>query len=93
MKNIEIEKRVKEEVNKRFNCNNCCFKQDCEFMNGKNTAFDCMECPADEWADGYRRALYDTYDRLSQIPWDEAIKDITDYASDEPKTINPISFK
>lgn len=49
----EIEKAVKESVRKEYLCDKCSWKDDCDFCGGQNTAFDCCECPADEYVGGF----------------------------------------
>ena len=43
---------IKKMVNEYYNCDKCYDKIDCRFGSGCNTAWDCCECSADEFADG-----------------------------------------
>lgn len=51
-----IEERAKESVHLQYNCNGeypcACFKY-CIFGCGSNIAYDCEECGADEYQNGY----------------------------------------
>lgn len=49
-----IEEAAKEAVRKEYLCEKCAWKDDCDFYGGENTAFDCCECPADSYEDGFK---------------------------------------
>lgn len=49
-----IEEAVKEAVRKEYLCEKCAWKENCDFCGGENTAFDCCECPADSYEDGFK---------------------------------------
>ena len=49
-------------VHNRYGCYGlypCEYSCDCQFCDGKNTAYDCCECGADEFYEGYIQALLD----------------------------------
>lgn len=49
-----IEERAKAEVRDWYNCNYPCSSyNECIFGNGSNAAYDCEECGADEFNNGY----------------------------------------
>lgn len=41
-------------VRKDFLCEKCAWKDNCDFCGGENAAFDCCECPADSYEDGFK---------------------------------------
>lgn len=49
-----IEEAAKEAVRKEYICEKCAWKDNCDFCGGENTAFDCCECPADSYEDGFK---------------------------------------
>lgn len=49
-----IEEAAKEAVRKEYLCEKCAWKDNCDFCGGQNTAFDCCECPADSYEDGFK---------------------------------------
>ena len=51
-----VEEAAKEAIHKHYNCNGafpCSEREYCEHCNGHNSAFDCCECGADEFAEGF----------------------------------------
>lgn len=51
-----VEEAVKEAIHAHYNCNGehpCGERDYCEHCNGHNTAFDCCECGADEFKEGF----------------------------------------
>ena len=51
-----VEEAAKEAIHKHYNCNGtypCSEREYCEHCNGRNTAFSCCECGADEFKDGF----------------------------------------
>ena len=50
----EIEKAATVAVRKEYLCEKCAWKDNCDFCGGENTAFDCCECPADSYEDGFK---------------------------------------
>lgn len=62
-----LNKQAVESVRSYYNCCNCSLSKYCRFGGGKDTSWDCNECTADEYYDGYIQALNDlnikdTYD-------------------------------
>ena len=56
MTNEDIEKAAKEAIKEHYNCNGkypCSERSYCIFCDGKNTAYDCNECGADEFYEGF----------------------------------------
>ena len=56
MKLKDIEKAASSAVVENYGCNGeypCTERNYCIFGNGQNTAFDCHECGADEFNDGF----------------------------------------
>lgn len=49
-----IEEAAREAVRKEYLCESCPYEDDCDFCGGENTAFDCCECPADSYEDGFK---------------------------------------
>ena len=66
---------VKKIVNQNYACDKCNERGYCNFGNGQNSAFDCCECTADEYANG----IHTAYKHLASIPFDEAVKEIAEY--------------
>lgn len=50
----EIEKAAEESAKKEYLCEKCAWKEDCDHCGGQNSAFDCCECPADSYEDGFK---------------------------------------
>lgn len=51
-----LEEAAREAINAHYNCNGeyqCGERDYCEYCNGHNTAFDCCECGADEFKEGF----------------------------------------
>ena len=51
-----VEEAAREAIHKHYNCNGtypCSEREYCEHCNGHNTAFDCCECGADEFKEGF----------------------------------------
>lgn len=48
------EDAAREAVRKEYLCEKCAYQDDCDFCGGENTAFDCCECPADSYEDGFK---------------------------------------
>lgn len=56
MNKEDIEKAAKEAIKEHYNCNGkypCSERSYCIFCDGKNTAYDCNECGADEFYEGF----------------------------------------
>lgn len=56
-----IEEAAKEAVRKEYLCEKCVWKDNCDFCGGENTAFDCCECPADSYEDGFKAGANHVY--------------------------------
>lgn len=52
-----IEEAAREAVREEYLCEKCAFKDDCNFCGGENTAYDCCECPADSYEDGFKAGV------------------------------------
>lgn len=52
--NKTIEEAAREAVRKEYLCEKCAWKDGCDLCGGENTAFDCCECPADSYEDGFK---------------------------------------
>lgn len=50
----KIEELAKEAIRKEYLCEKCLWKENCDFCGGENSAFDCCECPADSYEDGFK---------------------------------------
>ena len=51
-----LEEAAREKIHAHYNCNGeypCGERDYCEHCNGHNTAFDCCECGADEFKEGF----------------------------------------
>lgn len=60
MTNEEKIKLAKETVNNRFNCNGkykCISYEYCVFGSGRNSSYDCCECGADDFYEGFLEGL------------------------------------
>lgn len=57
-----IEQAAKEAVRKEYLCEKCAWKDNCDFCGGENTAFDCCECPADSYEDGFKAGANYVYE-------------------------------
>lgn len=52
----DIIKAAKEAIHSHYGCNDkhgCSERDYCQFVNGKNSAYDCCECGADEFNEGF----------------------------------------
>lgn len=52
----DIIKAAKEAIHSHYGCNGqhgCSERDYCQFVNGKNSAYDCCECGADEFNEGF----------------------------------------
>ena len=52
----KLEEAAKEAIHKHYNCNGthpCSEREYCKHCNGHNSAFDCCECGADEFKEGF----------------------------------------
>lgn len=64
-----LEEASKEAIHTHYNCNGeypCGERNYCEHCNGKNTAFDCCECGADEFKEGF---IAGAEWHANQSPW------------------------
>ena len=64
-----IKEAAREAIHKHYNCNGtypCSEREYCEHCNGHNTAFDCCECGADEFKEGF---IYGAEWQSKQSPW------------------------
>lgn len=64
-----VKEAVKEAIHKHYNCNGafpCSEREYCEYCNGHNSAFDCCECGADEFAEGF---IAGAEWQTEQSPW------------------------
>lgn len=64
-----LEEASKEAIHAHYNCNGeypCGERNYCEHCNGHNTAFDCCECGADEFKEGF---LSGAEWHANQSPW------------------------
>lgn len=64
-----IKEAAREAIHKHYNCNGtypCSEREYCEHCNGHNTAFDCCECGADEFKEGF---ITDAAWQAKQSPW------------------------
>lgn len=52
----QIEKAAKKAIHECYNCNGvfpCIHKDECKYNNGHNTSYDCAECGADDFNEGF----------------------------------------
>lgn len=64
-----VEEAAREAIHAHYNCNGkypCGERDYCEHCNGHNTAFDCNECGADEFREGF---IAGAKWKDKQIPW------------------------
>lgn len=64
-----LEEAAREAIHAHYNCNGkypCGERDYCEHCNGHNTAFDCNECGADEFKEGF---IAGAKWMEKQIPW------------------------
>lgn len=64
-----VEEAAREAIHAHYNCNGkypCGERDYCEHCNGHNTAFDCNECGADEFKEGF---IAGAKWKDKQIPW------------------------
>lgn len=52
--NKAIEEAARETTRKEYFCESCVYKDDCDLCGGQNTSFDCCECSADSYEDGFK---------------------------------------
>lgn len=79
MENEEIIERAKESVRKHYNCNGeypCHNSGDCEMCRGYNTPYDCCECGAGDYIEGYIAGAIDQrkIDEIHKAETTHAIK-------------------
>lgn len=58
----ELNKDAIKAIRKHYNCQGeypCEYLDCCRFCEGSNTSYDCCECGADEFYEGYIRAIKD----------------------------------
>ena len=64
-----LEEAAREKIHAHYNCNGeypCGERDYCEHCNGHNTAFDCCECGADEFKEGF---ISGAEWQAKQSPW------------------------
>ena len=64
-----LEEAAREKIHAHYNCNGeypCGERDYCEHCNGHNTAFDCCECGADEFKEGF---IFGAEWHAKQSPW------------------------
>lgn len=64
-----LEEAAREAIHAHYNCNGeypCGERDYCEHCNGHNTAFDCCECGADEFKEGF---IASAQWQSKQSPW------------------------
>lgn len=64
-----VEEAAREAIYKHYNCNGeypCGERNYCIYCNGHNTAFDCCECGADEFKEGF---IAGAEWQAKQSPW------------------------
>lgn len=64
-----IKEAAREAIHKHYNCNEtypCSEREYCEHCNGHNTTFDCCECGADEFKEGF---ITGAEWQTKQSPW------------------------
>ena len=64
-----LEEAAREKIHAHYNCNGeypCGERDYCEHCNGHNTAFDCCECGADEFKEGF---IFGAEWQAKQSPW------------------------
>lgn len=85
-----IEEAARETVRKEYLCEKCAWKENCDFCGGENTAFDCCECPADSYEDGFKAGANYVYglplsSRLTEAEKERVRKE---YANTYPNDID-----
>lgn len=66
-----IEEAAKEATRKEYLCESCAYKGDCDLCGGQNTAFDCCECPADSYEDGFKAGA----NHVLSLPLSQRLRD------------------
>ena len=66
-----IEEAAREATSKEYLCEKCAWKDDCDLCGGENTAFDCCECPADSYEDGFKAGA----DHILSLPLSQRLTD------------------
>lgn len=64
-----VQEAAKEAIHKNYNCNGvypCSEREYCEHCGGCNTAFDCNECGADDYKEGF---IAGAEWQAKQSPW------------------------
>lgn len=59
---IELNKDAVKAIREYYNCQGkypCRYFDSCQFGDGYNTSYDCCECGADAYYEGYIRAIKD----------------------------------
>lgn len=82
-----VEEAVKEAIHRHYNCNGtypCSEREYCEHCNGHNTAFDCCECGADEFKEGF---IAGANWQAQQSPW-ISVKERLPETKDEVLVLN-----
>lgn len=57
-----IKEAAREAVRKEYLCEKCAWKDNCDFCRGVNTPFDCCECSADSYEDGFKAGVNYVYE-------------------------------
>lgn len=74
-----LEEATREAIHAHYNCNGeypCGERDYCEHCNGHNTAFDCCECGADEFKEGF---ISGAEWQAKQSPWISVEERLPDY--------------
>lgn len=87
---------LREAVHDHYQCNSkhaCQERSYCCFCEGQNIAHDCDEdCFADEFSEVFLSGWDACLRHLGEIPWNEAINEITNHITDN-RSENPNSSK
>ena len=90
------EEMLREAVHNHYQCNGkhaCEERAYCRFCEGENIAHDCDEdCFADEFSEGFLYGWDACLKHLGEIPWNEAMDEITNHITDN-RSENPNSSK
>lgn len=94
-----IKEAAREAIHKHYNCNGtypCSEREYCEHCNGHNTAFDCCECGADEFKEGF---ITGAAWQAKQSPWisveerlPEELKSVLVRSEYEGKSLYEVAF-
>lgn len=96
-----IEQAAKQAIHECYNCNGkfpCVYKDECMYHNGHNTSYDCDECCADDFYEGFIKCAewrinsvwHDTKDEMPEYNKHVVNEDWFDFEAKDEKDLKRI---